>query len=211
MLSVTEYARRAQITPRAVRARIERGTLAAEKAGGLWWVREDAVRSLRRPGRRLSAASFDQLAACFDEDDRVLTPDERRRARERVHRIHAGGLRQVQTYARRSDMEVRAFVASMADLDELQTDERIVRTGVSHPSAEVYGPVLDGYVTREDAEDIELVHLLAPAVDGKQNVRLRIVPEVPDVRLLHVIADLLDDRHARSRSEAERLLGEVVR
>lgn len=113
-------------------------------------------------------------------------------------------------FGRRPDLTVRTFRASQDDLGEMLADRRLVGTGVMHPDAEVYGPVVDAYVTPADAEEIELFHLLAPSVGSEANIRLRIQDPPPQVRRLHVIADLLDDHSVRSWREARRLLSQVI-
>lgn len=211
MQSVQEYARHAEISPRAVRSRISRGDLPAQKVGGIWVISDDGRPHGRRgQGRRLSCRSFDMLADSLDGKVESLTPDERRRARERARRIVDGGVEQVKEFGRRPDLTVRTFRASQDDLGEMLADRRLVGTGVMHPDAEVYGPVVDAYVTPADAEEIELFHLLAPSVGSEANIRLRIQDPPPQVRRLHVIADLLDDHSVRSWREARRLLSQVI-
>ncbi|MDO5618219.1 hypothetical protein [Kocuria sp.] len=158
----------------------------------------------------MSIQSFDHLAAYLDRDDAGLTPDQRRRAAERVRRIKKFGLPQVAKFAARPDLPVRAYLAHAADLAELQQDRRLALTGVSHPMAEVYGPVVDAYLTQRDGHDLALFHLLEPSNRAEANVRFRIQDPVPRVRPLHVIADLLDDPNPRSYREAERLLGNLL-
>lgn len=212
MLSIQEYAQRAGISPRAVRFRIKEGTLAARKAGGTWMIAEEPGEVVaRRPGRRLSARSFDLLAAYLDGEDATLTSDERRRAAERASRVLQLGVRQVGEFAQRPEIPVEWFLARNDDLAELRDDRRLVFTGVSHRDSEVYGPVIDAYVSRADRDEIELFHMLEPASRSGANITLRVQDPPPEVRRLHVIADLLDDHSARSHSEAERLFAELMR
>lgn len=211
MSSIHEYAQRAGISPRAVRFRIKEGTLAAQKTGGTWLITEDPTEATaRRPGRRLGARSFDLLAAHLDGDDMDQTSDERRRAAERASRILRLGVRQVREFARRPEISVERFRTSVDDLAELREDRRLMLTGVSHHDSEVYGPVIDAYVSRQDRDDIEMFHLLEPASRSDSNITLRVQDPPPEVRRLHVIADLLDDHSPRSLTEAERLLSDVT-
>lgn len=210
METVSHYARRAGLTPRAVRARIERGSLDAVMEGGRWFVLDHSDAAPRRRGRLLSSASFDLLAAYADDDLTGLTQDERRRAKERMARLRSGGLAEVRALSRRPDMRVKRFRAGDADLQELREEPRLSLTGVSSPLSRVYGPIVDGYVDHGDSARLELFHMLEPVQPGEQNVVLRLVPRRPTVRALHVVADLLDDGHARSRVDAGRLLAEVL-
>lgn len=210
MLSIEEYAQRTGISPRAARLRVSTGKVSARKIGGRWVVEHPGKKVARQPGRRLSANSFDLLAAHLDGADEELTVDERRRARERAARIRSRGIVQVRLYAERPDIAVSRYRASDADLAELRSDPRLSLTGISHPVAEVYGPVLDAYVSPRDRDDIALLHMLEPASQESCNVTLREKDPPSPVRRLHVIADLLDDDDPRSRAEASRLLGLVI-
>lgn len=71
--------------------------------------------------------------------------------------------------------------------------------------------MIDAYVSAPDRDQIELFHLLEPASHGDASITLRVQNPPPQVRRLHVIADLLDDRSPRSRTEAERLFAELAR
>lgn len=207
MYSIQEYAQDAGISARAVRLRIARGAVPAEKVGGTWVIADvGRARPRQKQGRRLSSRSFDLLADLLDGEGARLSPDERRRAQHRARRIADGGLRQVREFGRRPGLEIRTFRAGPEDLRELAADARLSATGLMHPQAEVYGSMVDAYVSSEDADEIELFHLLEPAANPDSNVRLRIQSPRPQVRRLHVIADLLDDHSPRSRAEAERLL-----
>lgn len=211
MLSIEEYAKQVGISPRAARLRVSTGKVEGRKVGGRWVIESQDTRGAPRPGRRLSSHSFDLLAAYLDGAGEELTGDERRRARERVARIRSGGIPQVRRYAERPDVPVSRFRASDADLAELRSDSRLLFTGVSHRDAEVYGPVIDAYVSPRDREDIELFHMLEPSPRESCNVTLREQDPPPSLHRLHVIADLLDDDQPRSRAEASRLLALVLR
>ena len=208
MISIQEYAERAGISPQAVRKRILNGRLPARKVGREWAIADDVdIPGLQRPGRKLSTAAFDELAAYLDGEKTGLHSDKLRRARERASMINRHGLPQVQEYARRPDLHVHRLRADNADVAELRSDPRLELTGISHPDAEVYGTAVDAYASPEALDDIELFHMLDPAGRREANVVLRIQDPPPRARRLHVIADLLEDHHARSIAEAERLLG----
>ena len=211
MFSIQEYAERAGISPQAVRKRILTGRLPARKVGREWVIADDVdISRPQRPGRKLSSATFDELAAYLDGEKTGIHPDKLRRARERLSMISLHGLSQVQEYARRPDLHVHRFRADKADVAELRSDPRLELTGISHPDAEVYGASVDAYVSPEALGDIELFHMLDPASRRGANVVLRVQDPPPRVRRLHVIGDLLDDHPARSTAEAERLLGQLI-
>lgn len=211
MLSIQEYAERAGISPQAVRKRILTGRLPARKVGRGWVLADDVdTPRPQRPGRKLSTATFDELAAYLDGEKAGLHPDRLRRARERASLITRHGLPQIAEYARRPDLHVHRFRAGDADVAELRIDPRLELTGISHPDAEVYGASVDAYVSSATFDDIEMFHMLDPASRREANVVLRVQDPPPRVRRLHVIADLLDDHHARSTTEAERLLDQLI-
>ncbi|MFC5297189.1 helix-turn-helix domain-containing protein [Brachybacterium tyrofermentans] len=211
MLSIQEYAERAGISSQAVRKRILTGRLPARKVGREWVIADDVdTPRPQRPGRKLSTATFDELAAYLDGDTAGLHPDRLRRARERASLITRLGLPQIAEYARRPDLHVRRFRAGDADVAELRIDPRLALTGISHPDAEVYGASVDAYVSSATLDDIELFHMLDPASRREANVVLRAQDPPPRTRRLHIIADLLDDHRARSTAEAERLLDQLI-
>ena len=211
MLSIEEYAQRAGISPRAVRFRVSEGKLPARKVAGRWVIQDssETPRALR-PGRKINAKSFDLLAAYLDGDRAEMTPDDHRRAAERAHRIRQFGVEQVREFARRPDISVGRYRASAEDLSELRESPQLRLTGVSHRDAEVYGPVVDAYVSSADRGELALFHLLQPVPRALANVALRAQNPPPQVRMLHVIADLLDDQDPRSLTEAKRLLVALV-
>lgn len=210
MRSIAEYASQAGVSPRAVRLRAASGHLAAHKVGGRWVIEAKPEKSPRGGGRRLSAHSFDVLADFLDGEEQRLSADQRRRAKERALKIRALGIDQVKRYAERPDLHVERFKASGEDFDEISSRGDIAPTGISHPLAEVYGSIVDAYVSRAVRDEIELFHLLEPAEGVEANVVLRVQDPPPKVRSLHVIADLLGDPNARSRSEAERLFRRMM-
>lgn len=210
MLSVEEFARLSGISPRAVRHRAASGALRARKVGGRWVIEAEPGRARRSAGRRLSATSFDLLARYVDGERQDLDPDQRRRAKERLRTIREHGIAQVGHYAERPDLRIERFRASPEDVAELRSRSDLALTGISHPSAEVYGDVVDAYVSPAVRDELELFHLLIPADEGEADVVLRVQDPPPVVRTLHVIADLHDDPSSRSRAEAQRLLARVL-
>lgn len=210
METISEYAKRAGISPRAVRFQVTEGRIAARKVGNRWMIEHAHRTPTRGAGRRLSARSFDDLAAFCDDDLEDLSHDQRRRAKERAHKIAELGVDQLRRYAERPPLNVERFRASEEDLEELRSRTDLALTGISHPFAEVYGHVLDAYVTRDVRDELVLFHMLEPAEAEATNVVLRQQDRVPEVRRLHVIADLLDDPSPRSRAEASRLLALVL-
>lgn len=120
------------------------------------------------------------------------------------------GVEQVREFAIRPDLTVEQYRASADDLAELRSDRRLTYTGVSHEDAEVYGPVIDAYVSRSDCDDIALFHMLEPVRRAEANVALRVQDPPPQIHRLHVIADLLDDGAPRSTIEAERLMSGLL-
>lgn len=210
MKSIQEYSEQAGVSPRAVRFQVAEGRIPARKVGGQWMIENDRRPRRRGAGRRLSSASFDQLAAFLDGEGSMLSSDQRRRAKERAQRILERGMPEVRRDAERPDISVERYRASEEDFDELRSRDDLVLTGISHPDAEVYGRVVDAYVSSDIRDQIVLFHMLEEADAGSANVVLRVQDSPPAVRRLHVVADLLDDRNPRSRAEAARLLAVIT-
>lgn len=211
MWSVEAYAQQSGISARAVRFRIHAGSLSARKVAGTWVVEEEPKFAVRRPaGRKMSEKSFGNLAAYLEHDDAVLSADERRRASQRARRLRVEGLPLLRHFADRSDLVLERYRGSAEDIEELRGASHLAFTGVSHPDAEVYGPVVDAYVDHDLRDQVTLFHMLEPVVPGEETIRLRVQESVPRVRRLHVIADLLDDCHPRSQAEAQRLFDHLM-
>src|SRR5690606_31186940 len=116
------------------------------------------------------------------------------------------GIAQVGRYAERPDLRIERFRASPEDVSEIRARSDLALTGISHPSAEVYGDVVDAYVSSAVRDELELFHLLVHADEGDVNVVLRGQGPPLTVHSLQVSADLLDGPSSRSRAEAQRLL-----
>lgn len=109
--------------------------------------------------------------------------------------------------------ERHLHVAADADLEPLREDDRLVRSGVSHPDSNMSDPrVAEGYVARADLEAIVRDHWLeAISLDDKPNVILHAVPaRPPQVSGLLLAADLAEHGTPRELLRAHELLDEVV-
>ena len=108
-------------------------------------------------------------------------------------------------------MKVHYFRADPSHLEKLRHESALQMTGVSHDISEVYSSFIDAYVRTWDLETMVYKYRLEPRLSVREaNVLLREVEELPHIYSLHIALDLLDLRDARSRSEAERLLGKVL-
>ena len=210
MMSVAEYAQHAGVSPRSVRARLERGSLRGQKIAGRWMVSDNPHEHYSAHGRKISMASFNQLAAYLDGNSASLTPDARRRAKERAHNISERGVEALRQYAVRADAKPQFYAVPAADLYDLMDERALVLTGVSHEYSEIYGATVDAYVTPRDLTTLKFIYALREVHAQDANVILRVIKEIPKIHPLHVAVDLLISKDPRSEREAERLVKGLI-
>jgi excisionase family DNA binding protein len=108
--------------------------------------------------------------------------------------------------------ERRLYRVAPPDFNDLRDDERILRSGLSHPRSGMQDPrVLEGYVAVADLKAlVEDYWLDPPGVDAAPNVFLHIAPGRPDeVSPLMLAADLSEHEGPRERARAIELVAEV--
>lgn len=211
MQSVAEYAEAVGLSSSAVRARAARGEIDAQRCGRAWVILEEADPSARKlQGRPMSLETFDELARFLDGAVDGMSADHRRRARERAEKLAGRGMPEMERLAHGRSLRLERFHIAMRSLRRLHQDARLHLTGVSSQMSDVLGAVVDAYVTPQDAASLRAHFDLAPSEPSGANVVLRIADRPREVRLLHVIADLLDDDSPRSRADAERLLDRAL-
>lgn len=211
MLSVPEYAKGARMAESTVRLLAAQGKILAQQVGNRWVVNEWPRRAAGpRVGRPISSRSFDDVADLMDGAADQMSPDRRRRARERRARIEKLGLPEIGRLARRADLRIVSLRAPAEVVNRLLESVQDQLTGVSSPWSEVYGPIVDAYASEEFAASLVRGGDARAVARDDANIVLRVSKEASKVRRLHVIADLLEDSHARSRSEAKRLFEEMT-
>lgn len=210
MMSVQEYAQEAKVSERSVRARLERGMLQGRKLGSRWVV--DAIPATHRSsaGRPISFEAFNALARYCDGQLSVLSAEERRRAKERASAIQEQGPASVERYRARRGLKVHHLLAPPAEIPAILEDPALSLTGISSDISQVYGSMVDAYVSSQDLESIIFLYNLLPASADLANVILRECNEPPHILPLHVAVDLLDLGDPRSSAEAERILHDSV-
>ena len=161
-------------------------------------------------GRKISMASFNQLAVYLDGNSASLTPDARRRAKERVHNLSERGVEALRQYAVRADAKLQFYAVPSADLHDLMDERTLALTGVSHEYSEIYGATVEAYVTPHNLESLKFIYALREVPAQDANVILRAVKELPKIRPLHVAVDLLVSKDPRSEREAERLVKGLI-
>lgn len=161
-------------------------------------------------GRKISMASFNQLAVYLDGNSASLTPDARRRAKERAHNLSERGVEALRQYAVRADARPQFYAVPSADLHDLMGERALVLTGVSHEYSEIYGATVDAYVTPRDLESLKFIYALREVHAQDANVILRVIKEIPKIHPLHVAVDLLISKDPRSEREAERLVKGLI-
>jgi excisionase family DNA binding protein len=188
-ISVAEAAARLDVSPRRVRQLLQDGHLTGWRVGETWLVGADAVelrlRSRPPSGRPLSSASaWNVLAALSDVGDGLerLSPSARSQARARAAQLRAAlpnaGSSEWRS-ALRGRADLRQLYGHPGVLDELLSDPRVVRSGIS--AAQSHGADLavvggaEGYVQAEDLDKIVRTYALSAAPKSDANVWLHVV------------------------------------
>lgn len=210
MMTIEEYAHTARISPRAVRAKAQKGLLQAHKVGRIWVIDESPRHMTPTPGRPLTAKAFDELALFADGVSQTLTPQGKHRARQRLQILAQHGLEKLSVYAKRPHLKVAYLSLPTPELTELHKELAPSLTGISHPLSGVSGPLVDAYISSEQFEELSLFYSFTTASKNTHNVHLRIGHIPPKVCRLHVCADLLDDPNPRSQQAAHRLFQQVI-
>ncbi|MBD9232836.1 MAG: hypothetical protein EGW04_05425 [Rothia mucilaginosa] len=174
--------------------------------GSRWVV--DALPAAHRSnaGRPISFDAFNALARYCDGQSSVLSAEERRRAKERASAIQVQGPASVERYRARRGLKVHHLQAPPAEIPAILEDPALSLTGISSDISQVYGSMVDAYVSSQNLENIIFLYNLLPASADSANVILRECDEPPHILPLHVAVDLLDLGDPRSSAEAERIL-----
>ena len=210
MMSVQEYAQEAKVSERSVRARLERGMLQGRKLGSRWVVEAIPAAHRSNAGRPISFEAFNALARYCDGQLSVLSAEERRRAKERASAIQEQGPASVERYRARRGLKVHHLQAPPAEIPAILEDPALSLTGISSDISQVYGSMVDAYISHQDLENIIFLYNLVPASADSANVILRECDDPPHILPLHVAVDLLDLGDPRSSAEAERILQDSV-
>lgn len=210
MMTIKDYAREARISPRAVRAKAQKGILQAHKVGHMWVIDESPHHMAPTPGRPLTTKAFDELALFADCTPQVLTPKAKHRARQRLQILTQHGVEKLMIYAKRPHLKVAYFSLPTAELAELYKELSPSLTGISHPLSGVSGPLVDAYISSEQFEELSLFYSFTTASKNAHNVRLRIGHVPPKVCRLHICADLMNDPNPRSQQASHRIFQQVI-
>lgn len=212
MLTVEEYAQKAGISGRAVRAKAQKGLIQARKMGNQWLIQEDpSFSEFILAGRPISAHAFNQLALMADGYQQNMSPQARHRTRQRLERLKREGVSQLQNYRRRAGMTIRYFSLNPQELATLYQEMGSSLTGVSHPDSGLGASLVDAYVETEELLDLELFYTFKPALKESHNVRLRLGEKPRIITRLHVATDLQDDLNPRALKASKVLFEKIVR
>ncbi|WP_157603037.1 helix-turn-helix domain-containing protein [Rathayibacter sp. Leaf299] len=205
--SVSEFAEREKVSPRRVRALIERGRLPARQVGGQWLI-DQASAHRPAPSRPLSARMRAGLLAVLSgEQPGVLSASENARLR---------GYRNALLHSPEPDRILGAWVhersalklqVAPSDLADLSKDQRLVKTGFSDPRAEIAAAgQLEARVAEADVDALRREYLLRPS--DRPNVLLHITDEKPPspLPLGLLLVDLARHEGVRERSRVAELL-----
>ena len=137
-------------------------------------------------------------------------PAAHRSAKERASAIQVQGPASVERYRARRGLKVHHLQAPPAEIPAILEDSALSLTGISSDISQVYGSMVDAYVSSQDLENIIFLYNLLPASVDSANIILRECDEPPHILPLHVAVDLLDLGDPRSSAEAERILQDSV-
>lgn len=233
-----DAAERLGVSDRRVRALIESGRLRARRAGSRWLIDEAALRggsSASRPmSARMAWAFLVALSSIAERGDAHesglpwsdliehldLAPVEQRRLNERIVRLLEAD---DPALLLRSWLPKRAqrqlYSGASEDVAALLSDDRLVRSGVSHSAAGIsISDELEGYVAACDEGDVVAEYLLSEV--APHNVVLHVVADDGVLSLAEigsdggvmfaaVLADLADRGAAREDSRVLQLLARV--
>lgn len=208
VVSVEQYAQAARISPRAARLRIENGHVDAQRVGRQWLIADYELARAHQdrqqpPGRPISAAAFERLAAFLDGDDAHLSAEHRRQASGYARRLLADdAARHLQLLARSRVGDPHAYIVAQDELADLRSEPCLVLSGVSAEGHSLSSArFVDAYVQRPEARRLVARYGLRPQDGPGGNVILRLVDHVPVRRGLRIAADLIDSHDARSIDE----------
>lgn len=177
------------------------------------WPRTPVVVStVPRPGRPMSRASFEALASYLDGDSAHLSSTERFRARQRARRLAEDPIGELRRIApARGESEIRLYRGDRDAVLALRSESSLRPTGSSDERQTLSdGMAIDAYIRSGDARRLTDSYGLEESTPIRWNVRLRVVDELPEVRLLRVAVDLIDDDDERAEGEAERIINGLV-
>lgn len=206
MLSVSEFAREANLSTARVRTLAASGQLLSKKLGNQWIILSSPAERVKLKGRPLSQHSFDDLALLLDNKERDLSSDRKRRARVRVSELGRQGMDWVERHIVRADETVKTYVTDSSTLKDLALLKDFAPTGTSNDSTHVFGGIIHAYVPLKKLRRVELVYQLREAPLSESNVVLRAVDVIPPMSTLRLVCDLAYERDVRATTEAARML-----
>lgn len=205
-ISVAQAADALGVSERRVRQLVAAGRVRARRLGGMWLVDGASLPSAPRRTRPLSPSVAWALLAS-------TVPPASHAARWRERRVQLlddpEPARLLESWAAaRADRILFATREPGAVLD----DPRVVRSGVSDPRSGLSAVgVVEGYVRRDDVDDLRRQHLLRSAPD-RPNVILHAGDHLPGdpVPALVLAADLVEHQGPREVARATELIHEAV-
>lgn len=210
MLTVKEYSQKAGVSPAFVRSQARSGKIQARKVGRDWLILDEPTTAEKQAGRLLSLTSFNELAAFLAYSPQALSPNSKRRAKERANKLRQEKIDWVKKHQSLDGVSVKYYRATPEVLLALRDEPLLEATGIQSESTSVFGDFIHSFVAQHDLRKIELVYSLKPVPAVQANIILRVVEKVPPLHPLHHIVSLYSEHDPRSQSEAERLLDRVL-
>lgn len=206
MFSVSEFAQATNLSPARIRQLAAEGKLHAKKLGNQWIIKDQPQNHHSQNGRRLTQTSFDNIALLAGGDSQQLTPNQRRRAKERLKTLSQEKLQWAEKHTVRSNEIIKTYSASAKALQKLNHENYLTKTGTSSPKTHVFGDLLHAYIPTNKLRKTELIYDLKEIPLSQANVVLRVVAEMPSISILRLTCDLIYEQDPRANSEAEKLL-----
>lgn len=206
MLTVAQYAQESGLSLARVRSLAASGRLPAQKLGRQWILLSHPRERVFSQGRPLSQGSFDKLALFLEGQSEDLSPDDRRRAKERAEKVRDKKMAWVKAHARRPDELVKSYFLPSDSLEKISGLKDIEVTGSSHEKSRVFGNLLHAYLPQKKLRRLELIYGLQEAPLAQANLILRAVDFLPPMSRLRLICDLAYEKDPRADLEAQKLL-----
>lgn len=206
MLSVSEYAREANLSTARVRSLAASGQIPSKKLGHQWVILSPPHERFKPGGRLLSQRSLDALSWFLEGAEETLPPHEKNRARLRAQQLRREKMAWIDRHLLRAGERVKTYAVSPSVLGQISESGGVRPTGTSDENTHVFGSLLHAYVPAKKLRKIELVYSLKEVSLSEANLILRVVDSLPQMSKLRLICDLAFEQDPRAYAESRHML-----
>lgn len=210
MISVSEYAREANLSTARVRSLAASGQIPSKKLGHQWVILSAPHERFKPGGRLLSQRSLDALSWFLEGAEEALSPHEKSRAKLRSQQLRREKMAWVDKHLLRADERVKTYTVSPSVLGQISESNNVRLTGTSDESSHVFGSLLHAYIPAKKLRKIELVYNPKEVSLSEANLILRVVDSLPQMSKLRLICDLAFEQDPRAYAESRRMLGKLL-